>query len=94
MSKQISQDGKLLYTITSTDGTSCELVVMPKVRVRDSTMTADGFEELFFSFLKGDTKHSEAFEKANTMHEHYFGKPKYRDYEVFKSSKSQRHKRK
>jgi hypothetical protein len=93
MSKRIlSEDGKLLYTITSTDGTSCELVVMPKVMVKDCTMTAEGFDELFFSFLKGDTKHTEAYDRAEKMHEHFFGRQKYSSYESFKARYYRDHK--
>jgi hypothetical protein len=88
--KILGENGKLLYTITSTDGTSCEIVVMPKVMVKDCTLTAEGFDELFFSFMKGDTKQTEAFEKANTLHEHYFGKPRYSDYNSFRNARTQR----
>lgn len=90
MSKRIYQDGQLKYTLTSTDGTACEIVVMPKVLVKDCSLTAEGFDEVFFSFLKGNVSHTEAYQKAEALHEHYFGKQRYKDYEVFKSAKSRR----
>jgi hypothetical protein len=67
---------------------------MPKVLIKECNMTAKGFEELFFIFLKGNVSHTQAYEEAEKVHEAYFEKRKYLSFEVFKSSRSQRHKRK
>jgi hypothetical protein len=85
MSKRIYQDGELKYTISTTDGSSCEIVTMPKVLAQNSSLTAEGFEEIFFSFLKGNTTHTQAYDRAEKLHESYFGKQKYSSYESFKS---------
>lgn len=90
MTKEIYQDGKLKVTVQSTDGKACDIIVMPKVLVKECSLTAEGFDELFFSFLKENVSHTEAYERAEIIHESYFEKRRYKDYEVYKSSKSRR----
>jgi hypothetical protein len=91
MKREIYQDGQLKYTLQSTDGT-CDIVTMPKVLVKNCSMTADGFEELFFCFLKGNVTHTKAYEQAEEVHEQYFGKTRYSDYNSFRNAKDQRRK--
>lgn len=86
MAQRIYHDGQLKYTITSTDGSQCEIVTMPKVLVQNSSLSSEGFEEVFFSFLKGDASHKQAYERAEKLHESYFGKEKYSSYESFKAT--------
>jgi hypothetical protein len=93
MKQEIYQDGKLKMTLVATDG-ACDIVVMPKVLVKNCSMSAAGFDELFFTFLKGNTTHTQAYEQAEHVHEHYFGKTKYKDFDSFKCSKSYRHNKK
>jgi hypothetical protein len=77
-------------TLQSTDGGSCEIVVMPKVLVKNCSMSAEGFDELFFNFLKTNVTHTVAYEEAEKVHESYFEKRKYSDYESYRVSKSKR----
>lgn len=86
MKQEIYQDGKLRMTLQSTDGNGCDIVVMPKVLVKNCSMSAEGFEELFFTFCKGNVSHTEAYERAEGVHESYFEKRKYSSYESFKSA--------
>jgi hypothetical protein len=90
MKQEIYQDGKLKLTLTSTDGSRCDIVTMPKVLLKECSLTAEGFEGLFFTFLKGNISHTQAYEQAENVHYEYFEKRKYKDYEVFKSVKSRR----
>jgi hypothetical protein len=93
MTKEIYQDGKLKVTLQSTDGKACDIVVLPKVLVKECSMSANGFEELFFGFLKGNVSHTEAYDKAEEVHENYFEKRKYSSYESFKATKYRNHKK-
>jgi hypothetical protein len=91
MKQEIYQDGKLRMTLQSTDGNGCDIVVMPKVLVKNCSMSAEGFDELFFSFYNnGSVTHTAAYEKAEQVHEQYFEKRKYSDYESYRVSKSKR----
>lgn len=90
MRKEIYQDGKLKMTLTSTDGKGCDIVVMPKVLVKECSMSANGFEELFFGFLKGNVSHTQAYDQAEEVHESYFERRRYSDYDSFRKAKSQR----
>jgi hypothetical protein len=94
MKQHIYQDGKLKVTLQSTDDSGCEIVVMPKVLVKECSMSANGFEELFFQFLKGNVSHTEAYDKAEELHETYFEKRKYSSYESFKAIKYRNHNKK
>lgn len=93
MVHRVFQNGKHQLTIQSTDGSSCDIVVMPKSLVQQCSMTSRGFEELFFIFLKEDISHTEAYEKAEQVHENYFEKRKYSSYESFKAVQYRDHKK-
>jgi hypothetical protein len=93
MRQKVYQDGELKYTITTTDGSSCEIITMPKVLIQQASLTYEGFEDVFHSFLKGDTSHKEAYYRAEKIHESYFGKEKYANYESFKSLQSRSRKK-
>ncbi len=80
-------------TLMSTDGSACDIVTMPKVLVKECSMSSDGFNELFFSFLRGNVTHTAAYEEAEKVHESYFEKRRYSSYESFKSVRSRDHKK-
>lgn len=92
MKHEVYQDGKLRMTLESTDG-RCDIVTMPKVLVKECSMSARGFEELFFIFLKGNVTHTQAYEQAEVVHENYFDRRRYSDYDSFRKSKDQRMKK-
>lgn len=85
---------KFKYTFVSTDGSKCDIVTISKDLLVNATMTAEGFDELVISFRKENLSLTEAYYKAEELHEHYFGKPKYSDHGCYKTSYSNRHKRK
>lgn len=93
MKQEIYQDGKLSMTIESTDG-ACDIVTLPKMLVKNCSMSAEGFDELVFGFVKQNVSHTEAYHKAEAVHEQYFGKPRYTDHGSYKSSYSYRHNKK
>lgn len=82
------------YTYVSTDGTKCDIVTVSKDLLQNASMSAEVFDNLVISFSKENISLTEAYYKAEEVHEHYFGKPRYTDHGVYKSSYSQRHKRK
>lgn len=90
MKQEIYQGGRLKMTIQSTDGAACDLVMMPKMIAKECSMTAKGFDELFFCFLDQNVTHAQAYEKAEMVHENYFGRRKYSAFESFKAYKHQR----
>lgn len=92
MKQEIYQDGKLKVTLQSTDGTSCDIVTMPKIIIKNCSMSAEGFDELFFQFLKGNVTHTQAYESAEEVHEKYFERRRYSDYDSFRKAKAQRRK--
>lgn len=93
MKHEIYQDGKLKMTLVPTDGKACDIIVMPKVLVKECTMSAKGFDELFFHFLEPNVTHTAAYERAEQVHENYFGKTKYSSYESFKAVQYRSHKK-
>ena len=94
MKHEIYQDGKIKLTLQSTDGSACDIVVMPKTLVKECSMSAKGFEELFFCFLDQNVTHTEAYEKAETVHESFFEKRKYSGFESFKQVQYRNHNKK
>jgi hypothetical protein len=93
MKQEIYQDGKLKMTLISTDGSACDIVTMPKVLVKECSMSSTGFDELFFSFLKENVTHTQAYEQAEQIHEHFFERRRYSSYESFKSVRYRDHKK-
>jgi hypothetical protein len=92
MKHEVYQDGKLKMTLESTDG-RCDIVTLPKMLVKECSMSARGFEELFFIFLKANVTHTQAYEQAEVVHESYFEKRKYGSYESFKQIQYRNHKK-
>jgi hypothetical protein len=81
------------YTFISSDGSKCEIVTISKDLLKNCTMSADAFDELVFTFRKDNVSMTEAYYKAEEVHEHYFGRPRYTDHGSYKSSYSYRHKK-
>lgn len=81
------------YTFISTDGSKCDIVIISKDLIRNATMSADSFDDLVMTFRKENVSMTEAYYKAEEVHEHYFGKPRYSDHGSYKSWYSQRHKK-
>jgi hypothetical protein len=81
------------YTFISTDGSKCDIVTVSKDLLKNASMSADGFDDLVMTFRKENMSITDAYYKAEEVHEHYFGKPRYSDHGVYKSSYSQRHKK-
>ena len=81
------------YTFVSTDGSKCDIVTVSKDVLKNATLTAHGFEEVFFSEARTSSTYTEAYEKVEIWHEELFGKRKYSDYNSFRNTKTQRKKK-
>lgn len=82
---------KVNYTFQSTDGSRCEIVTVSKDLLKNATMSAEAFDDLVISFRKDNVSLTDAYYKAEEVHEFYFGKTRYSDHGSYKSSYSYRH---
>jgi hypothetical protein len=82
------------YTYISTDGSKCDIVTVSKDLLKNCTMRADVFDDLVINFSKENISLTEAYHKAEEVHEHYFGKPRYTDHGSYRASYSYRHNKK
>jgi hypothetical protein len=80
------------YTFVSTDG-KCDIVTVSRDLLQNCTLTAEGFEQVFFNEARTSTTYVEAYEKVEAWHEEMFNKRKYSDYNSFRNSKTQRMKK-
>lgn len=91
MRLDLYQDGVLKMTIQSVgDVVGDDFAVLPKRLVKGCTLSPESFDNLFFECLKEVHTHVKAYEKAESIHQEYFGSTKYQDYNSFRNSKSQR----
>lgn len=91
MKIELFREGELYLTIDYVGlGSSDDLVVLPKSLVKDSFMSKQGFEELFYECLKNTKKNIDAYEKAEEIHEQYFEKRRYSSYESFSEVKNRK----
>jgi peptide methionine sulfoxide reductase MsrA len=92
MRYDIYQNGKLKWSIEGTDKTitANDITILPKQLAKNCSVSAETFDDIFFSELKTSTTHVEAYEKAEQLHEQYFEKRKYADYDSYRISKNQR----
>ena len=81
------------YTFVSTDGGKCDIVTVSKDVLKNATLTADGFEQVFFTQASTSSTYMEAYEKVEMWHEETFGRRKYSDYNSFRNAKTQRRKK-
>lgn len=82
------------YTYVSTDGSKCDIVTVSKDLLRNCTMSAEVFDDLVINFSKENITLTEAYFKAEQVHEFYFGKQRYSDHVSYKNSLSYRHNKK
>jgi hypothetical protein len=83
--------GQVKWTIESTDGnvSASDFVTV----VKNCSMSAEGFEELFYSYVPTSPTYTHAYERAETVHETLLSRRKYSDYDSFRKSKDTRNKR-
>jgi hypothetical protein len=81
------------YTFINTDGSRCDIVTISKDLLKNASMSAEGFDDLVIKFHKDNMSLTQAYYKAEDVHEHYFGKPRYSDHGSYKASYSYRHKK-
>ncbi len=85
------QDGRLVVSVEPIGNVvSGDFTFLPVRIAKGCTLKADSFDDLFFECLKQERTHEKAYNKAEEIHEQYFGTCKYKNYESFQSSKSQR----
>lgn len=82
------------YTFVSTDGSKCDIVTISKDLLKNASMSAEGFDDLVMNFRRENVTYSEAYYKAEEVHEHYFGHTRYSDHISYKNSYSYRHNKK
>jgi hypothetical protein len=91
MKLDIYQNGRLLYSIESTDSLSpTDIAVVSKNVLQKSSISAEGFDDLFFDSLKESRSHKEAYFKAEEKHFNIFGTKRYTDFDSYRISKSNR----
>jgi len=92
---QIYENGKLKWTIEAIGAgiSPNDITIIPTSIAKGCTLSAASFDEVFMEKLRESKTHIEAYEKAEQLHESYFGKRKYSDHDSFKVSKSNRLKR-
>lgn len=94
MSIQLYENGNLKWTMEPVgDVSQSDFVVLPKDLVAGSCMSAEAFDRIFWANVTMSESNRVAYEKAEQMHQQFFSRRKYSDYETYKSSKSQRMKR-
>ena len=95
MKVQLYEDGNLKWTIEAVGPSigAHDISILPKSVTKGCSMSAEGFDELFFDCMSSSKNNSEAYEKAEQIHLEYFETRRYSDYYSYKSSKSQRFKK-
>ena len=94
MKLELYQDGRLIVSVEPIGNVvSGDFTFLPKRIAKGCILNADSFDDLFFECLKEQRTHEKAYNKAEQIHEQYFGTSKYSNYESFASSKSQRMKK-
>lgn len=88
---EVYQNGKLLYSITSTDGRE-DVAIVSKSVIQKASLSPEAFDDVFTSFIKESRTHEEAYCKAEEYHLKIFSSTKYSGYESFRVSKSRRFK--
>jgi hypothetical protein len=88
---ELFDNGKLKWTMEPVGNVSqSDFVVMPKTLIAGGSMSADAFDRIFWSNVPQSTTNRDAYEKAELLHQQYFERRKYSDYETYKSCKSKR----
>ncbi len=91
---ELFDNGKLKWTMEPVgDVSQSDFVILPKTLVKGICMSADAFDRIFWSNVPNCETNRDAYEKAEQLHQKYFDRRKYSDYEVYKSSKSHRMKK-
>lgn len=91
MRLELFQDGRLIVSVEPIGNVvSGDFTFLPKRIAKGCQLNAESFDDLFFECLKEVKTHESAYNKAEEIHEQYFGTSKYSCYESFASSKSQR----
>jgi hypothetical protein len=88
MKLEITKEGKVLWTIESTDGSLSQNDIVTVIS--NCSISPTGFDELFFQFVREEKTHVAAYERAERVHEIMLGKRKYSDYESFSEAKRKR----
>ena len=81
------------YTYVHTDRSKCDIITISKDLLKNASMSAEVFEELFFDASRTSTTYMEAYEKVEIIHEQYFEKRRYSDYDSFRKCKTQKMKK-
>jgi len=92
MKLELYRDGELYMSIESTSG-DVDFTILPKSIVLNSSLSPKSFDDLFLKCTKDMGTYVEAYNKAEQIHQDFFGVKKYSDYDSFRISKSNRIKR-
>jgi hypothetical protein len=85
MKLEITKEGRVLWTIESTDGNLSQGDVVTVIS--NCSMNPKGFDELFFRFVNDSKTYVDAYERAEKVHETLLGRRKYSDYDSYREAK-------
>jgi hypothetical protein len=86
MKLEIIQGGTVKWTIESTDHNLSQGDIVAVFS--SASMSATGFDELFFKFVNDSRTYTEAYERVEKVHEQLFNKRKYSDYNSYRNAKA------
>jgi hypothetical protein len=92
---EVFENGKLRLRLETTISYD-DVMVLPKRIANACLMSADKFDELFYSILEANFPHApamthkQAYEEAEKTHERYLGRRRYMDFDSFRKSRDQR----
>jgi hypothetical protein len=86
---EVYKDGKLMYTLTSTDGKE-DIAIVSKEIISKSSLSPQAFDDVFTGFISSSKTHEEAYCKAEEYHASVFSSNKYNSYDSFRIAKSRR----
>jgi len=88
---ELYQDGRLIVSVEPIGNVvSGDFTFLPKKLMKGCQLNPQSFDDLFFECLKEQRTHEKAYNRAEEIHEQYFGAPKYSGYDSFKNAKSNR----
>ncbi|HZI23804.1 MAG TPA: hypothetical protein VFD46_01940 [Chryseolinea sp.] len=89
MKFELFRDGKLYMTI-ETIGGETDLTILPKSVIKNSALSPQSFEDLFFKCMNEAETNVEAYEKAEQIHEQFFDTRRYSSYDSFRTQKNKK----
>ena len=88
---ELYRDGQKWMTVSSVGfGSEDDIMILPKRLIKGSSLSAESFENIFFSFAKDCNSYQEAYERTESIHEEWFETRKYSSYDSFRKTKDRK----